>query len=209
MRVSGLIHDKLEKQFDADIEKIFTNQVTIENYLVWEKVLEILIINDKFDTYLKFVKHIMHAINKINIVDTEGNLRKLHSTLYKILASCIYRTLSLSWGKESERVQQKIEELSSDVFGVEFSELKIHHMKKSYCKTRMCDKYAMPVLIDGFLDGNNDTIFDDQSLNCTNFETIKNSNYIFDYFDDYNRDCKCQAKMSKNAHLKCTITERN
>ena len=21
--------------------------------------------------------------------------------------------------------------------------------------------------------------------------------------------CKCQAKMSKNAHLKCTITERN
>ena len=188
MRVSGLIHDKLEKQFDADIEKIFTNQVTIENYLVWEKVLEILIINDKFDTYLKFVKHIMHAINKINIVDTEGNSRKLHSTLYKILASCIYRTLSLSWGKESERVQQKIEELSSDVFGVGFSELKIHHMKKSYCKTRMCDKYAMPVLIDGFLDGNNDTIFDDQSLNCTNFETIKNSNYIFDYFDDYNRD---------------------
>ena len=23
------------------------------------------------------------------------------------------------------------------------------------------------------------------------------------------KSCKCQAKMSKNAHLKCTITERN
>lgn len=188
MRVSGLIHDKLEKQFDADIEKIFSNNVTIENYLVWEKILEILIINDKFDTYLKFVKHIMDAINKINIVDTEGDPSKLKNTLYKILASCIYRTLSLSWGKESDRVQQKIEELSSNEFGFEFSEFEILHMKKSYCKTRMCDKYAMPVLIDGFLDSNNKTIFDNQSINCTNFETIKNSNYIFDYLDDYNRD---------------------
>lgn len=188
MRVSGLIHDKVENQFDADIDKIFTNQVTIENYLVWEKVLEILIINDKFDTYCKFVKHIKDAIEKINIVDTEGDLSKLSDTLYKILASCIYRTLSLSWGKESDRVIHKIGESLSNVFGLEFGELKMHYMKKAYCKTRMCDKYAMPVLIDGFLDGNNDTIFDDKSLNCTNFESIKNSNYIFNYFDDYDRD---------------------
>ena len=189
MRVSGLIHDKIEKQFDADIEKIFTNQVTIENYLVWEKVLEILIINDKFETYLKFVNRIIQAINKICIVDTDGDISKLRTTLYRILASAIYRTLSLSWSKESKKLKQEIEKIVPDMLlSFEFSEIKIEHMNKSYCKTRMCDKYAMPVLIDGFLDGNNDTIFDDQSINCTNFETIKNSNYIFDYFDNCDQD---------------------
>lgn len=190
LRVSGLIHDKLERQFDADIEKIFTNQVTIENYLVWEKVLEILIVNDKFDAYLKFVKRVMQAISKINIVKTNGDLDKLQSSLCRILASSVYRTLSLSWGKESNKLQKDIEKaalnretLSFNMNGVYLIAERIDSMKKAYCKTRMCDKYAMPILIDGFLTDNDDTVFGNYSLNLTDFEAVKNSNYRFDYFD--------------------------
>ena len=47
LRVGGLINDKKESMFIDDILRIFNSRVVIENYLLWEKVLEILIIENK------------------------------------------------------------------------------------------------------------------------------------------------------------------
>ena len=38
---------------------------------------------------------------------------------------------------------------------------------------------------------------------------IENDTDMRNYLLKATKNCKCQAKMSKNAHLKCTITERN
>ena len=39
-------------KFEDDIDKIFTPTVLIENYQMWEKVLEIFIINEKYVLHL-------------------------------------------------------------------------------------------------------------------------------------------------------------
>ena len=58
VRISGLVKDDAEKKFEKDIEKIFTYRAIIENYILWEKVLEIFIINGRYNAYEKFVKKI-------------------------------------------------------------------------------------------------------------------------------------------------------
>ena len=49
--------------------------------------------------------------------------------------------------------------------------------------------------------------------NNSDIQVISKKNWLKERFDDglvfLKSTCKCQAKMSKNAHLKCTITERN
>ena len=48
-RISGLVYDKREKHFEKSIEKIFDCNSIIDNYLTWEKIIEIYAINDNFD----------------------------------------------------------------------------------------------------------------------------------------------------------------
>ena len=55
MRISGLIDDKKESRFKKDIAKIFTGDVTLENYSAWEKIFTILINNEYFEKLEEFL----------------------------------------------------------------------------------------------------------------------------------------------------------
>ena len=190
-RVSGLINDKMENQFDSDIEKIFTCQVIIENYTVWEKVLEILVNNNKYDVYLKFVNMVVNSINNIKSSEYGNMLEHTKNTLYKVLSSCIFRTLSLSWGKKivelQDRISEKITEEQSDLLKYILEKNHIIEMRKYYCKTRMCDKYAIPVLIDGFVQ-NEELLSDNIVLNLSDFESIKKFDYDYSFFNSASND---------------------
>lgn len=47
------------------------------------------------------------------------------------------------------------------------------------------------------------------NLNDNCFEGLGDNAEFIALKERLESSCKCQAKMSKNAHLKCTITERN
>ena len=182
-RISGLIDDKKEGKFDKDIEKIFTYQVIIENYLMWEKILEILAINEKLDAYLKFVKRIKLSIDNIKTSLREDCDRKLKYTLFHVLASCVFRSLSLVWGISIKKLQAQMAELfQNDAYlQAVFEETNIENMRLFYCKTRMCDKYAMPILIEGFVADEENNLSDNIEVNLSDFRSIKDYCYNFDF----------------------------
>lgn len=190
-RISGLVSDIKENQFEQDIEKIFTPQVIIENYTIWEKVLEILIINEKFDVYLNFLKHIKKAIEKMDVKDQPKSTEKTEFSLFFHLFSSICRTLSLVWGKKVQKLIKSINKDFSydyDVFASYYtSEDYINGQRIGYCRTRMNDKYAMPFLIDEFINRNNirELFPDDINVNLTDFNSVKNfisTGFVFEKF---------------------------
>lgn len=191
MRISGLINDKLECNFEDDIDKIFTSTVLIENYQTWEKVLEIFIINEKYNTYFKFVKQIISAIKQVDFAKSHSiPLLKLKFSLVEVLCSAILRTLSLNWGPEVKNLVQSIYDIiNKDFILLDFHNVEsFNEMRKWYCFTRMCDKYAMPILIDCVL--NEDSVFEDNiKLNLCNFNdvisVVKNYELMYDNAYDF------------------------
>lgn len=189
LRISGLINDNLENKFESDIDKIFTPSVLIENYQMWEKVLEILIINEKYDTYSKFVKQIIHAIENIEFPENQEYSFDPEYDLVSVLCSAILRTLSLVWGPKVKGLAQSIYKdiEHAFMFVVNFSDVDdFNNTRKMYCVTRMCDKYAMPILIDCVL--KDIALFEDEVVfNLTKFYSVTKvvKNYELDFQNSY------------------------
>ena len=66
LKIGNLIDDNIELEFVKDINKIFTRQEIIDNYTTWEKVIEHLVLENKYDSLKVFYEAINKAINDIN-----------------------------------------------------------------------------------------------------------------------------------------------
>lgn len=192
MRVSGLIADHKESCFDKDIELIFTPRVIIENYSTWEKIIEILIINERLDTAKAFILKVVDAIFRLEYSDSASNGENMRRSLLYVLIASIHKVHSLIWGHDVEEYLQTIyDEICSKY--IENNELhnryihllscfdyrNITSMRKKYCETRMTDKYAMPMAVDGFLHKDKCILSDNDNINLA---TLNADNLaIYDY----------------------------
>lgn len=186
MRISGLIDDRKESKFDKELNKIFNSRLIIENYNSWEKVLEILANNEHYTTYFIFVKRIIDSVDKLETESTDLMIDDLKNTLYQILASSIARSLSLIWKDKVASLLERIEEKTSlfrNPIYDKFLKDNLTDMRLNYCQTRMCDKYAMVRLIDGYL---NIDLNDSLNINLTKFEPAENLSYNYECFKDAN-----------------------
>ena len=181
MRISGLIDDKQEKGFEKDIEKIFDDRSIIENYTTWEKVLTILANHENFDAIKKFIDKVIDAIAKIQC--KKGTALYIKISLSKVLLSAIYRTFSIIWGP---KVADLIEAIQKDLLQHnQFIAVgnSITKIRQGYCATRMCDKYALILPIDCFVDHTTDGLSDDYPINLTKANDVLNYSKIYTYFD--------------------------
>lgn len=142
LRIGGMIEDCKERSLNKQILKIFNPKVTIENYGVWEKVIEILVINEDFDTLEKFIKRIIESIDMLSCKDTE-KVPTVQNSLKDYLKSALCRPLGLVWG---ENVDEFIENVCTDYLQLPHQSVNIR--RKAYCKTKMIDKSVMPIFID-------------------------------------------------------------
>jgi hypothetical protein len=123
---------------------MFNDRELIDNYILWERVLEIFITDKNYDGFIKFVKRIKSAIKdlsviEIEIIDGEKKEKDIDASdtrdnLYRHLTATLNRTLSLLWGKDAHKIKNVIcdFELSIDLRG-------------EYIETRMSNKYVMAV----------------------------------------------------------------
>lgn len=183
MRISGLINDKRESRFNSDITKIFTPDATIENYSVWEKIFTVFAINENFKELGEFVGVILGAIEKIEIApenfrdNAEINLMK--TSLLRFMYSGLNRSLSLIWGKTmTERIyiiEKKIDDSITNQNLALDRKTGISEFRRLYCLSRMCDKYAMPILIDELIHGNKFCLDDrGETVNLTSLTAVIN-----------------------------------
>jgi hypothetical protein len=186
LRIGTLINDKKESKFIKDIEKIFDKKTVIENFITWEKVLNYLVINEKVNSFVDFVKTINKAVKAINFIEVNNhsNIVSISDSLNMFMFSAITRALSHCWGANIKKGILDIKDLLSNIHGVDFNvNDKNDYYKKltwyrfNYCKTRMCDKYILPLLIDTLFDDNEEKIFNDEfAMNLGQLSTfMKNS----------------------------------
>lgn len=169
LRIGGLISDASETGFEGHIKRILSPKVIIENYGIWEKVIEILVINESFEELLEVIDKIIAAVDGLSCKEEEV-LLKLKGTLKEYLFSVFVRALSLVWGTKADEFVNKV--CNNYVNGDESTRLAIQYIinaqRKAYCKTRMMDKSVMPIFIDMLL---MDEIYEFQgNINLCNFE---------------------------------------
>lgn len=150
-RICNLIQDRRESHFVKDIKKVFTDEMLIENYTLWEKVFTILVVNENFEELADFIEKILEAIEKVEfkpesemtskIIDE--NCKIMKSQLKEFLCSGLNRALSLSIGNGFKGVLQN---RNSTVIEKSFDISKISSEKNYYLETRMCDKTMCAVL---------------------------------------------------------------
>lgn len=174
LSIGSLIKDRTEAKFERDIELIFDNETIISNYTLWERILEISVINGHFNTTTKFIIQIIDAIEKC-VLEThekngDRNKKILKDSLLQRLFSSISRSFSLCWGNNVKEVLDNIEKEIRMKFDLDisFSEANITQFRKYYCLSRMLDKDVMPIAIDCFL-GRNEISDEKFNVNLTDF----------------------------------------
>lgn len=158
LTIANLINDDLECKFYDDLERIFQPKVLIENYLLWESILNLCIVNKRLDKYELIIKKIIDSIRNIKEKHRTDPFKKyvnIKDTLINYLYTCIIRSSTLIWGIEIEKV---LDNVLNPILGnhkIVGSE-DISLIRRGFIVARMSSKTNMSVLIDMFSDDNND-----------------------------------------------------
>ena len=166
-KVGSMIESKEEDVFADDALMIFDERTLIENYTVWERLFEIFVVNHKLEIVKKLALRILSAINRYEVPEVNGKTQDLSRiSLLRTLHSALCRTLALVWDKDAKKVIESISSQdnttvqqakptlhnsdSDPLYIFEISEL--NATRRAYCKTRMINKYVLPVAVDFLLD---------------------------------------------------------
>ena len=166
LKICSMINAGEESRFEKDILEIFTNSVVLENYTLWEKVIEIFVIKENYGGLVRFCNRVNESIGNIKYNESKDIELKIKKSLREILYINLCRCFALVWKETRNKTQKSIGE---NIF--HFSDAQYKDMDKSiigYCSTRLIDKSVMPVLYD--------------MLNLTNLSCDCNIN--FSCFDD-------------------------
>ena len=154
LTIANYIDDSKESKFYEDLDIIFDNYTIIENYTMWESILTLCLINNKYEKFIDMIERILNAINKIS-----KNAGNVIISLSRYLQIAIARSMTLvEEGIERKNIlckigcnknSEKFPNIDMDLFKVE----EIMNIKNNLRSTRMVNKMRMPVLIDNFLDG--------------------------------------------------------
>jgi hypothetical protein len=167
-KVSGMIESEGESVFEQDLLLIMDERTLIANYGAWERLLEILVINRRYELYQKLSIRILDAIMKLHVPEKNcASLFETHDALLRVFLSALHRTAALSWGGEMVQAIEKISLKAGDLRNnnrfnrTTFANLdttSIRRTRYAYCQTRMVNKYIMPLPIDSILDCLNDYV---------------------------------------------------
>lgn len=171
MRISSLINDKVENRFAQDIEKIYTPYVMVDNYITWEKVIEIYVVNGRWKALGNFINNVFSAVERIkydsaDVYDSGSMRSNVQKNLQEHLYSAWVRALALVWGPA---VGKHIE-----IFARMFSrsQEEVREARRKYLLTRMYDKYIVPVLLDVLGEKRMETADDTRETYLYDFSTV-------------------------------------
>jgi hypothetical protein len=152
--ISSLVDDDNAKKFTVIIGKMFNERELIDNYVLWERVLEIFATDNDYLGFSKFVERIAIAIDKLKLE------LKCKDSLRRHLTSSVSRVLSLLYG---ENVTSKI----LDKLPFKLNSIIVNDLRKKYLETLMSNKYVMAVPAEAIKESPPDK----ESVNFTDFKS--------------------------------------
>ena len=163
-KVCGLINDKKEENaFEKDLMVILDEKILIDNYGIWERILEILVVNNRIKLLEQCALRILDAIRRLEIPEDKVLSNGFHvkDGLLRVFRAALCRTTALIWSVEINYVIKKIHETlsknsgefdcSSEVLELFDPDL-VLQTRLDYCRFRMINKYVLPLPIDCMLD---------------------------------------------------------
>lgn len=110
-RLSTLLSDHEKKNFIKDFEKIFQANVLIENYILWERLFTVTVINEEYDAFFDLYNNICVAIDKVKYVVASGEyineIKNVNSALEDYLYAVVIRALALTDCRKLEKYMSK------------------------------------------------------------------------------------------------------
>lgn len=177
-KVSGMIESAEESIFEQDLLLIMDERTLISNYGAWERLLEILIINKRYELYQRLSIRILDAIMKLQVSEKMcGPSLQTHDALLRVFLSALHRTAAISWGSAIEHVIDRISKKAGELRGdprfaapsfANFDTASITKTRLAYCKNRMVNKYIMPLPVDSILQHLSDKI----SINLSSLDDM-------------------------------------
>lgn len=157
-KVSGMIESREENQFEKDLMLILDERTLISNYSAWERLFEILILNSRYDLYMKLAVRIVEALKEYQV--PAGMCRagiKTHDALLRVFLSALQRTAAVVWSRELDQKLEALCETANILRGdnrfnpvtlAGFDAAAMKSARRAYCNTRMVNKYLLPLPID-------------------------------------------------------------
>ncbi|MDE6605746.1 MAG: hypothetical protein K2K85_07005 [Clostridia bacterium] len=151
LKVTSLISDKKEIKVIRGILNMFDPRLFIDNYSLWERIFEILIVNGQYDTLLDTIKDIFEIIENQMCGKggaQEGIISKGKECLKKYLLISAYRPVALLG-------EADIHNLMTKIYKIYNRKDEYMPIMRSYRTTRMFNKYLLPIFIE-FVDDSNE-----------------------------------------------------
>lgn len=185
LRIGGVIDDPAEHEFEKDLDKIFDYQTAINNYPLWERVAEILVVNERFEALTHFTRRVREAIEFITLSPDlpSEELEKLKDTLFRVQLTGVTKALALCWKPSARKFSQDFMKTLHDenitCYTYYDHDINTKH-RAAWLRCRMADKSIMSVLPDFLLAeesawrGEEGALFwnDDLNINLSRFEDV-------------------------------------
>ena len=109
---------KEENAFEKDLMVILDAQTLIDNYGVWERILEILVVNNRIKLLEQCALRILSAIRRLEIPVDRVCPNGIHvkDGLLRVFRAALCRTTALTWGAEINHVIEKIHRMNNSAF---------------------------------------------------------------------------------------------
>lgn len=195
--ISSMVNDEHLSKRCIKLINSLSNIVLIDNFRIWERLFELLIIQKNYDEFYKLVSRIIDAVNEIRNQNTGEIGEKCYDSLLKHFYSSLYKVLALVWGKDpKDCINKIIEKLNNPQIDYE----NIIKYRRAYLHSRMINRHLIPICLE-LTKFSSDKFADDSDRVMNNiclFELLNGIN-IIEYFNDDIQDVykyyPCIAKM--------------
>ncbi len=186
-KAGHMIRDQKENDFDRNLTAFMDYNALIEHYILWERLLEIMVVNERLDYMEMLIDKILKAIDIYQVPPTlleeEKGKVYAHKGLLYTLRAAICRTLALCWGPRVNDLLKNLSKIAGNIGEGQFNFEELVTQRKAYCASRMVNKYAMPIPLMASFDKLQ--IDDTQKMNlCHLEEMLKREGFTFIDEDD-------------------------
>ena len=157
MSISMLTDSKDNPNF-CELLKLMVDDVLIENYMLWERILEVLILRHDKKNLLRFTQNVVDSLCKLTYKGDAYSSRDLVRVFY----SGLCRVMALTWGSRADSAIKDVCKIFNEARLAEgvivFNEKTIFRFRKQYCFSRMLNKFLVPLCVESIINKLQDKI---------------------------------------------------
>lgn len=156
MSISMLTDSKENPNF-CELLKLMVDDVLIENYMLWERILEVLILRHDKKNLLRFTQNILDSLRKLSCKgDASSDKAKTCSRdLVRVFYSGLCRVMALTWGHRADSAIKDVCKIFNEARLADevtiLDEKTIFRFRKQYCFSRMLNKFMVPLCIESII----------------------------------------------------------